>query len=108
LYNIAGSFLKAQTPHYTDVYYEYKEKQQELHPTPICRECGAKGVVRTNGSGQKSYKCPESSGNKHVIDYTKQHLHYRAIRKMMNTFLKDLWLEWREIEGLPISEPWKD
>jgi hypothetical protein len=107
LFNIAGAFIKTQSPYYVDIYYTEKARQKELNPTPICRKCGAGGIIKVNSNGQRSYKCPESSAAGHVIDFTKQHLHYRAIRKMMNTFLKDLWLEWRRLENLPITEEWK-
>ena len=37
---------------------------------------------------------------------TKGHAHNRAVRKMVKTFLLDLYLNWRKAEGLPISEPY--
>lgn len=39
---------------------------------------------------------------------TKGHAHRRAIRKMIKTFLKNFWLEWRKLEKLPIGKPYKD
>lgn len=36
-------------------------------------------------------------------DKPKGHKHNMAIRYMIKMFLKDLWLEWRQIEGLPIT-----
>jgi len=37
---------------------------------------------------------------------TKMHAHRRAMRKMIKAFLLDLYLEWRKIEKLPVSEPY--
>ena len=34
---------------------------------------------------------------------SKMHAHRRAMRKMIKVFLLDLYLEWREIEGLEVS-----
>ncbi len=34
------------------------------------------------------------------------HIHQAAIRKMIKEFLKDLYVAWRELEGLPIREPY--
>lgn len=36
-------------------------------------------------------------------DESKGHKHNMAMRYMIKIFLKDLWLTWREIEGLPIT-----
>jgi len=39
-------------------------------------------------------------------EWTKMHIHRAALRKMMKVFLQHLWLRWRLLEGLPISEPY--
>ena len=39
---------------------------------------------------------------------TKGHRHNMAIRYMIKIFLQDLWLAWREIEGLPITLPYSE
>ena len=36
------------------------------------------------------------------------HRHKAAIRKMIKEFLKDLYVAWREIEGLPIRKPYEE
>lgn len=36
----------------------------------------------------------------------KLHLHLRAMKKMERIFVANLWLAWRKLEGLPVSEPW--
>lgn len=38
------------------------------------------------------------------LNLTKGHIHARAMRYMMKMFLKDLYLEWRKLENLPIHE----
>jgi hypothetical protein len=109
LYNIVGSFLKAQTPHYSDIYYEYKARQREKYPIPICRNCKIECMPtkrKKKGEEYNVYVCPNDA--RHIKNYSDSHLHTRAVRKVACEFLKDLWLEWRKSEGLPISEPWTD
>lgn len=73
-FNIAEQFIKQQTPGYVDIYYEEKARLREKYPEPIPKEEGSK-----------------------VKLYTDAHLHNRAWRKMIKTFLKDLWVEWKGI-----------
>ena len=40
-------------------------------------------------------------------DAKKDHRHKAAIRKMIKEFLKNLYIAWRTIEGLPIREPYE-
>lgn len=39
-------------------------------------------------------------------DWTKLHKHNAAMRKMIKVWLSHLWLVWRKLEGLPVSDPW--
>lgn len=108
-FNLAETFIKMQTPVYVDVYYNHKIRQRELHPVPACRICQIEAIKK---SGR--FICPRALSDplvkdkRHIINYTNKHIHFRAIRKMMKRFLKDLWLKWREEEGLPITEAWED
>lgn len=74
-------FVMQQTPIYVDIYYAEKKRQRELHPE----------IVKIDG----------------VNMYTDQHIDYRGWRKMMKQFLADLWMQWRTIEGLSVTEPHK-
>ncbi len=38
--------------------------------------------------------------------WTKSHAHAASIRKMIKIFLQHLWISWRTLEGLPISQPY--
>ncbi|HSG61617.1 MAG TPA: hypothetical protein VLA24_09310 [Pseudomonadales bacterium] len=71
-------FINQQTPYYSDIYYSEKIRQRELHPEKIVEN----GVTKFNDG----------------------HIHNRAIRKMIKEFLKNLWIEWRTLEGLPTGE----
>lgn len=39
---------------------------------------------------------------------TKGHRHNMAIRYIIKMFLRDLWVIWREIEGLPVTQPYHE
>lgn len=39
-------------------------------------------------------------------DWTKLHLHLAANRKMIKIFLSHFWTRWRQLEGLPVTEPY--
>lgn len=78
LYVMADGFIKQQTPGYIDLYYAEKRRQRELHPDKLVEN----GVTKFNDG----------------------HINNRAIRRMIKEFLKDLWAEWRTVEGLPTGE----
>lgn len=52
----------------------------------------------------KQYKAEETALNKDVL--TKMHIHNRTKRKVSKVFLSHLWEKWRELEGLPIRQPY--
>lgn len=78
LYIMADVFIKMQTPGYTDLYYAEKIRQRKLHP--------------------------EKEGK----NFTDGHIHNRAMRKMIKEFTKDLWVQWRIAESLPITEAYNE
>ncbi len=75
-YNIADQFIRQQSPPWIDIYYSEKEYQRTNHPEP----------VKENGKTK----------------FSDAHIHNRAWRKMIKTFLRELWIEWRKSEGLPV------
>lgn len=79
-FGIADQFIRHQTPGYVEIYYAEKQRLRLLHPEPV--------------------KVDKR------VDFTDQHIHTRAWRKMIKKFLADLWVEWRLSEGLPTGAPW--
>jgi hypothetical protein len=77
---IADQFIRQQTPGYSDIYYAEKARLRIQHPEPVKED------------------------NKNL--YTDGHIHNRAWRKMIKQFLADFWLQWRVMEGLPVSRPY--
>lgn len=82
-FNIADQFIKQQTPGYVDIYYAEKERQRLLNPDILCKQCGVKWE-----------DC--QSKKAHVKTFTDSHINYRAWRKMIKAFLRDLWIEWKK------------
>lgn len=79
-WNIAAAFVMHYTPLYRDIYDAEKERLRELHPEK----------VKVNGKWR----------------YNDGHLDMMARRKMIKIFLQHLWVVWREMEGLPVTQPW--
>jgi hypothetical protein len=77
---IGEQFVRQQTHPYVDIYYEEKERQREMYPEKI----------KVDGKWK----------------YNDGHIHNRAKRKMVKIFLQHLWVTWRELEGLPVSDPY--
>jgi len=88
LFKIASNFLRNKNEHYTRIFYEERERLENCDNP--CKD-------RMKGGAIKMTTWKETSPN---------HRRFAATRKMMKIFLAHLWLVWREIEGLPISEPY--
>jgi hypothetical protein len=93
----ADQFVRQRTFPYRDLYDQYKERKREQYPEPHCTKCGQLSPEKK--SGGKSKCC----GAK--IAHTDGHIDNMAKRIIAKEFLKHLWLAWRKIEGLPVSEP---
>ena len=77
---VGDQFIKQQTPLYVDLYYSEKERLRRIYPEKIVE----------NGKTK----------------YNDGHLHNMARRKAVKIFLSHLWVIWRGLEELPISEPY--
>jgi len=84
-YIIAKSFIYQNTSPYRDIYDAEKAKQRELYPEKMDSD-------KLDRKGKKLYL------------YSDAHIHNRAWRKMIKEFLRDVWLTWRRMEGLPVTE----
>jgi predicted RNA-binding Zn-ribbon protein involved in translation (DUF1610 family) len=99
----ASNMVRAQTPGYMTIYYGEKDRQRELYPVPVCSTCGAQ--AKLSGKGEEhSWKCPNRCGA--AIRFTPGHIDLRAKRKMVKILIQHLWVRWRTLEGLAVSDPW--
>ena len=77
---IGDQFVKQRTPIYRDLYDKAKEEYRIQHPVKIIE----------NGKTK----------------YNNGHIDNMARRKTVKIFLQHLWVIWRNLEGLPVSEPY--
>lgn len=82
---LATCFLRSKSP-YSEYYYNYKFRLE--HSERITEESRTKQVAWQ--------------------DATKSHRHAAALRYMMKMFLRDLYVAWRTIEGLPVRAPYQE
>jgi len=87
---LASGFIKAKAPHALNHYYPYKARLEQSQ----------KEIIVSRGSKyQKKMTWAETS---------KGHRDRAAKRYMIKMFLKDLYVAWRTIEGLPVREPYQE
>lgn len=87
---LGSSFLKSGSP-YSTYYYNMKNRLEESEKITAERIRKEEG-----GSKEVAWK-----------DCTPKHRHNASIRYMIKMFLKDLYVAWRTIEGLPVREPYE-
>jgi len=102
-WKLGMQFIKFKTPPYYQIYEDARERETEKLGDPLkdprnCpryNECISRLRAKSRRTGKPMKNPP-----------CKLHIHLRAMRKAVKRFLTDLWLKWREIEGLPISLPY--
>jgi len=95
LWRLASSLLRARGVYY-DCYCDYKAKLQER----FAKE--GRAIVPAS-------ELPKDEKKKRYEDentISEGHVHYMALRKMIKLFIANLWLVWREAEGLPVTNPY--
>ena len=76
-WKISDSFIKQRTMPYREIYDDTKKVEIER--------------LKKSDGDKKGWKL---------------HADLRARRKMVKRFLQDLWVVWRKIEGLPVTDPY--
>jgi len=96
-YRIPLQFIKASRSFGRKLYDQYKEFYEQVHdercpvwshPNAKVNRTGTKATMKNKGCSRKG------------------HIHNMATRKVGKMFLSCLWLAWRELENLPITEPY--
>lgn len=64
----------------------------------------AQSFLRSNSPYRRIYD--EARAEYERRGWTKAHQHKAAMRKMIKIWLAHLWLVWRQLEGLPIRDPY--
>ena len=98
--------LKGKDSYYEQLYVKYKEElyagqygKAVEDPTQCkryipCKERLGKAATRL-GRDPKKFPC-------------KKHVDNMAMRKAVKEFIKDLWINWRKIEGLPLTGTYEE
>ena len=88
---MADGFVKAQNDYCMTYYYPYKARLEQEHNTVL--------EISTAGAKPKEVEWAEAK---------KAHRHRAAIRYMIKMFLKDLYVQWRTLEGLDVRAPYQE
>lgn len=62
--------------------------------------------LKSNSPYRRVYDQAREYYAEHRPDWTDGHQHAAAMRKMIKLWLSHLWVVWRDLEGLPTSEPY--
>lgn len=87
---MGDGFIKCQNDYALNFYYPEKNRLEN-----------SANIVKEMKKGGKVVEIPWS-------DATPMHRHRAAIRKMVKAFIKDLYLAWRTMEGLPVRKPYAE
>lgn len=91
-YLISDQFVRQRTHPYRGFYDKEKARLRDIHPEPV------EAIKKGEGKNVPSkYPWPTL--------FTDSHIDRMARRATFKRFLRDLWVAWRKMEGLPISEP---
>lgn len=104
--------------HLIDVNYINKNGEEDtkksitFNPFLKTKLCGVLSacMLKAGGDYKKVYDDYKHrlEHHKKYKDDSKGHRHNMAIRYMIKMFIQDLWLKWREVEGLPITAPYAE
>lgn len=95
-YKVGTQFIK-QGDYYRKLYDEYRKEYALREDLKAELEAKKGKKIKAKGDGNGSVET-ETKGSAHI--------HRMAQRKMVKDFLSDLWVVWRELEGLPVTMPY--
>lgn len=92
-------------------YDDYKTRKQNTL-VECCMLCEGSGWVKdgkpsAEGKGSRCDRC-DGTGGPAKWGRSDAHVHTASIRYMVKMFLRELWVEWRKLEGLPITETYAE
>ena len=112
---LGDCLLRANSP-WRKFYDDYKHRKQNTM-VDVCMLCKGTGVfvskkeaadgetVESKGKEKKCTNC-NGTGGPAPWGQSDAHRHQAAIRYMVKMFLQEMWVAWREIEELPVTEPY--
>lgn len=66
----------------------------------------AKSFLLSGSPYRRIYDDARAYYDRNRPDWTDGHRHNAAIRKMIKVWLQHVWVVWRKLEGLPVSQPY--
>ena len=123
MWKIGTSFIKQKTPGYYQKYINEKEKMHNMRTVyviPLSDKHRIMGdildeTIGTFARGTKIKKenypklvktCKKQGIDQVKIIFSDNHIHYRALRKMIKIFMQHYWLVSRDMKGLPLGMPY--
>lgn len=112
---LGDCLIRANSP-WREHYDSYKHRKQNTL-VDQCMLCKGKGTFKskkeaadeeaagTSGREKKCTNC-EGTGGPAPWGQSDAHRHQAAIRYMVKKFLEEMWVVWRNIEELPVTEPY--
>lgn len=97
---LCGSFVKARSP--WACFYYYRKHRRVNQTVDVCMLC--KGEKKFRG---KTCECCKGTGGPAAWGASDMHRHKDANRYMLKMFLTELWLQWRQMEDLPLRVPYQ-
>ena len=93
LFTLAGSFMRSASP-WRQVYDGYKHR---LQTDSVREKCTVGEYKKRHAAGEDTTKI-----------WTPGRIDMAAKRYMLKMFLADLWVHWRKLEGLPVTETYQE
>lgn len=117
---LGDCLIKANSP-WRKFYDDYKHRKQNTF-VDECMLCKGTGVFKakkpvsesneeTGDNSESEIKpnvCSNCNGTGGPAPWgqSNKHRHNAAIRYMVKMFLQEMWIKWRELEGVPVTEPY--
>jgi preprotein translocase subunit YajC len=101
---LSGNLIR-QNSHYREIYHNYKNRiSNEPHRQNEIPKLDGKGNTLCYQSDNKKAKVKKGDWIM-VAEFPPARLTNMARRYMVKQFIKNLWITWRQIEGLEVNDP---
>lgn len=101
-WKIGESFVKSGG-YYREQYDRFRKQEDEKNPDKQKLPAKLKKELESDDHKVRAKALKEADKYEGLFP---AHKHERAKRKTVKLFLADLWMKWRELEGLPVTDPY--
>lgn len=102
---LADCMIKANSP--WREHYDHRKHRRQHQLVQQCMGCDGTGKAKQGEDKGKKCKNCKGTGGPAPWGTGDAHRHRDALRAMIKAFLRELWVKWREAEGLPVTEEYK-